>query len=86
MAQLGQGLEIAAGTAAQIEYRERRFALDVAQQGLDILADVVIARAFPECVGALAVAVERTGDDRRHRVGLQLDLHGPRSPFVLART
>src|SRR6202171_1411379 len=76
MAQLSQCFEIAAGTAAQIENRERRLSYNVAQQGLDILADGVSAGAFPERVGTLAVAIERTGDDRCHRVGPQLDLHG----------
>src|SRR5258708_6455875 len=75
MTQLGQGSEVAAGSAAEVENRERRLALDGSQQGLDVLADVVIARAFPERVGAFVIVVEGTGDDRGHFVGRKLGLH-----------
>src|SRR5437868_10374994 len=75
MAQLSESSQVAAGPAAQVENREWRLALDASQQGLDILADVVIARAFPERVGAFLIVVERTGDDRGHCVGRKLGLH-----------
>ena len=52
-----------AGPAAKIEYRERRLAIDVLQQRRDILADVVIARAFPEFFGALIVMLQREVGD-----------------------
>ena len=100
MAQLGKSSQVAAGPAAQVENRERRLALDASQQGVDILADVVIARAFPERVGAFLIVIERTGDDRGHCVGQKLGLHdlglgypgypeltsaGPRQCMVMTR-
>ena len=45
--ELGECLEVASRPAAKIEDRERRVTLDGSQQA-DVLADVVIARAFPE--------------------------------------
>src|ERR1700750_2701448 len=44
----GKHLEVAPRPATKIEYRERRLAIDVLQQRRDVLADIVIARAFPE--------------------------------------
>ena len=46
MAEVGERLQVAPGPAAKIENRERRLAFDVLQQRLDVLADVVIARAL----------------------------------------
>ncbi len=48
-------LEDAPRSAAKIEYRERRFTLDVFQQRRDVLADVVIVRAFMKIFGILVV-------------------------------
>src|ERR1700676_4123040 len=59
VAQFGKHFEVAAGPAAEIQYRIRRFTLDALQQGRDVLADVVVARAFPEIFGALVVVTER---------------------------
>ena len=42
---------------------KRRFALDVLQQRLDVLADVVIARAFPELFGMQIVMLQREEGD-----------------------
>src|SRR5947208_3069263 len=53
--EFGKRLEVAPGPAAKIEYRERRLVIDVLQQRRDVLADVVIARAFPELFGTLVV-------------------------------
>src|ERR1700730_11727700 len=53
--EVGKGLEVASWSAAKIDYRERWLAIDVLQQRHDILADVVIARAFPEVIGATIV-------------------------------
>src|SRR2546423_2858843 len=44
-------LEVAPGSASEIEYGEGRLALDVLQQRVDILADVMTARSVPETVG-----------------------------------
>jgi len=41
----GKRLEIAPGSAAEIEDFERRIALDVLQQSRDVVADIVVARA-----------------------------------------
>src|SRR5437588_975317 len=56
-------LEVAAGPTAKIYYRIRRFALDGLQQGSNVLADVVIARAFPEIFGVLVVVSQREVSD-----------------------
>ena len=53
--EVGKHLEVASGPAAKIEYRKMRSVLDVLQQRSDVLADVVIARAFPEIFGTLVV-------------------------------
>ena len=60
-------------SAAKIEYREQRLTLDGLQQRLDVLADVVVARAFPEIFGTLVVMFQ-------HQVGdffqvLQIQSH-----------
>src|SRR5713226_3365796 len=55
MTEVGKGLEVASWAAAKIEYRERWLAVDILQQRHDVLADVVIARAFPEVIGATIV-------------------------------
>ena len=55
--------EIAPGTAAEIEDGERRFSGNVPQQRVDVLADVVVARAVPIRFGALVVVTERQGGD-----------------------
>ena len=59
MTEFGKHLEVASRPAAKIEYRERRFTLDVLQQRLDVLADVVIARTFPQILGTLVVMFQR---------------------------
>ncbi|MNL30953.1 hypothetical protein D3C87_1527190 [compost metagenome] len=45
MTQRGKRLQVAAGAAAQVQHVKRRFALDMPQQGGDVLADVVAACA-----------------------------------------
>ena len=47
MAQIAETAQIAAGAAADIENAVRRRPLDGAQQGSDVLADVVIGGAVP---------------------------------------
>jgi hypothetical protein len=61
--EFGKHLEVASRPAAKIEYCERRITLDVLQQRLDVLADVVIARAFPEFFGTLVVMFQREVGD-----------------------
>jgi hypothetical protein len=52
-------LEVAAGAASKIQDCERRLALDVLQQRVDILADVMAARAVPETVRVAVIVVQR---------------------------
>ena len=63
MTLFGKHLEVAPWSAAKIEYRERRLTFDLLQQHLNVLADVVIARAFPEFFGTLIVVLEREAGD-----------------------
>ena len=63
VAELGENLEVAPGSAAEIEDRERRLALDEAQQRGDVLADVVVARALPEFLRAPVVMLQREAGD-----------------------
>src|ERR687895_400642 len=61
--ELGERLEVASRPAAEIEDRERRVALDGAQQRFDVLADIVIARAFAEILGMPVVVFQREAGD-----------------------
>ncbi len=61
--EVGKGLEIAAWSATKIEYRERWLALDILQQGRNILADVVVASAFLEIIGAAIVLLKGEVND-----------------------
>jgi hypothetical protein len=63
VAELGERLEVAPGTAAQIEDRERWRAANRPQERRDILRDVVVARALPEILGALVVVLQRAPGD-----------------------
>src|SRR5688572_19160760 len=61
--ELHECLQVAARPATQVEYRERRLALDVAQQRFDVLGDVVVPRAAPECVRVAVVVLQRAAGD-----------------------
>ena len=63
MTEVGKQLEVASGPAAKIEYRKTHLTLDVFQHRCDVLADVVIARAFPEIFGTLVVMFQREISD-----------------------
>lgn len=63
VAAIGQSLEVTPWSAAEIEQRERRIALDILQQCRDILADVMASRAFPEILRAVILLVQRKADD-----------------------
>ena len=52
MAERRQDLQVASRAAAQVEDAERRPGFDVAQQFVDILADVVAERAAAEILRA----------------------------------
>jgi hypothetical protein len=72
VAHRGEGLEIAPGTAPQVEDREGRRRSDVPQQRRDVLRDVVAARAFPELIRAPVVVIERAGGDLLQVLGFEL--------------
>lgn len=55
--------EIASRPASEIEDDERPGTVAVAQQRVDVLRDVVIARTFPEPIGAPLVVAERDVGD-----------------------
>src|SRR5688572_30833723 len=61
--EFGERPEVASRPAAKIEDRERRVTLDGSQQRFDVLADVVIARAFPEILGTPVVVFQREVGD-----------------------
>jgi hypothetical protein len=61
--ELGERFEVASRPAAEIEDRERRVTLDGSQQRFDVLADVVIARAFPEILRTPVVVFQREVGD-----------------------
>lgn len=61
--QLDEGFQIATRAAAQIQNAEWRIRLYIFKQRLDILADVMRARPFPECARALIVMIQRYGAD-----------------------
>ena len=63
MALFDERFEVAPRAAAKVEYCKRRFALDVLQQRLDVLAEVMIARAFPEFIGMQIVMLQREDGD-----------------------
>src|SRR2546423_11715407 len=50
-----EGREVASRSAAEIQNAKRWRAFDVPQKRFDVLAHVVITRAFPECLRALLV-------------------------------
>src|ERR1700737_1012699 len=78
----GKHLEVASWSAAKIEYRERRLTLDMPQQRLNVLADVVIARAFPEFFGTLIVVLQREAGDFLQVLRMQLHVRPTRANGV----
>src|SRR5271170_752332 len=63
MASLGERLEVAPRPATEVEDSKGRLALDALQQGFNVLAHVVMARAFPELFGTLIVVLQRKDAD-----------------------
>jgi len=53
--EITKNFQISPGTAAEIEYPKRSGAVKDLQQRVAILADVVIARAFPKTLGMLII-------------------------------
>src|ERR1700720_171907 len=78
----GKRLEVASWSAAKIEDRERRLALDMPQQRVNVLADVVIARAFPEFFGTLIVVLQREAGGFFQVLRMQFHIHPTRGNGV----
>jgi len=74
VAKFNQCLQIAARTAADIEYGVWWLSLDILQQRLNILADIVITRTFPEFLGALVVMSQRDIGDMLKLLLIQFQL------------
>lgn len=53
--ELGKDLQVATRPAAKIKYKKGWFAFDVLQERNDVLADIVVARTFPEGCRMLVV-------------------------------
>jgi hypothetical protein len=83
VAELGEDLKVASRAAAKIEYSERPFTLDVLQDRCNILADVVVASAFPEILGMPIVAIQRQFGDFVQV--LRIQFHGRWTRSLLAR-
>src|SRR5207248_11749283 len=64
VAEVLERLQVSARAAAEVEHGERRLALDCIEKRSDILADVVVAGAGPERIGALVVIVQSSRADR----------------------
>src|SRR5260370_33769087 len=73
VAEFDEHLEVAARPTTKIQYRERRFTLDGSQERLDVLTDVMIARAFPELLGIPVVIFER--EIRAFSQGFRIQFH-----------
>ena len=63
VASFDERVKIAPGPAAEVEYCKRGLALDVLQQRFNVLADVVMARTFPELFGTLIVMLQCESGD-----------------------
>src|SRR5687767_7757825 len=55
MATRDKRFQVTPRAATEVEDSERRFALDVTQQCVDVLTDIVIASAFAKALGVLVV-------------------------------
>ena len=70
MTEAGEGLQIAAWAAAEVEDGERDLASEVAQQRGDVLSYVVVARSLTKFLGALVVMSQRSARDLFKIVGV----------------
>src|SRR5258706_12026355 len=78
--EFGKRLQVTSRPATEIEDRERWLALDVFKQRGDILGNVVIAGALPECLGPLVVMGERQIGDLFQVSGAQFHAGSATSP------
>jgi len=79
VAEFGEDFKVTPGSAAKIEYCKRPFTLDVLQHRCDVLANVVMASAFPEIFGILVVTVHRQVGDFFELLRIQFHVQGTRS-------
>jgi hypothetical protein len=63
MPHIGEGLQIPPWTATEIQDIERGRSGDVPQQGLDVLADIMILGSVPEIFGIPVIVTQCTGGD-----------------------
>ncbi|MCY1561400.1 hypothetical protein D9M68_986540 [compost metagenome] len=63
MAEGLEGAQVAARAAAEIENPVGRLGLDMAEQGGDVLADIVVAGARAEFLGAVLIMGQGEGAD-----------------------
>ncbi len=61
--------QVTARATAKVENAERRLTLKMPQQGIDVLADIVIASAFTEVFGHRIVMAQSGGGDLLQVVG-----------------
>jgi hypothetical protein len=71
--------EVAPWSAAKVKYRKWRLSVDILQQRLNVLADVVIARAFPEFFGTLIVVLKRAMGECFQVLWIQFHIHPTRT-------
>ena len=55
MPKIAKDLQVSPGTAAEVEDAKRSGAVQSLQERIAVLADIVIARAFPETLGVLII-------------------------------
>jgi hypothetical protein len=79
VAEFGEDFKVTPGSAAKIEYCKRPFTLDVLQHRCDVLANVVMASAFPEIFGILVVTVQRQVGDFFELLRIQFHVQWTRS-------
>jgi hypothetical protein len=84
MPQRSERLQIPSRPAAEIEDRERRSALDVAQECADVLADVVVLGPGAEVLRAPLVVLERRSRNPREFRRIQ-PAQAATASFVAAR-
>src|SRR5436190_14522627 len=82
VAEFGEDLKIASRAAAKIKYSERPFTLDVLQHRCDVLADVVVASAFPEILGMPVVEIQRHVGDFVQVLRIQFHIRWTKSLLV----
>ena len=69
--ELHERRQIAPRAAAEVQDRERRLANNVLEQRADVLADIVVARAFPKALRAPAIVFERAVGESLQILGRQ---------------